>query len=83
MRLDNEMQVKKYIPNDILKTFLKSFEKGDIWQVHQLNERRLIVFLYFDKQIEPNKNLLIYQKVKEEYFKLVKQYSDVQISSAK
>lgn len=64
----------KYIPDDKLQQFLKSFEISDIWQVHQLNSRCLIVFLYFDYQIEANKNLPIYEKMKSEYFRLVKKY---------
>lgn len=75
------MQEKKYIPSDILKSFLTSFEKGDIWQVHQLNEKWLIVFLFRDEQIEINKSLPIYQAMKDEYFKLVKQYLNVKFSS--
>jgi hypothetical protein len=71
------MQKNKYIPNDILETFLTSFEIGDIWQVHQLNEIRLIVFLFRNDQIESNKGLPIYQEIKDEYFKLVKHYLNI------
>jgi hypothetical protein len=71
------MQENKYIPGDILKSFLTSFEKGDIWQIHQLNEKRLIVFLFREDQIEANKSLPIYQAMKDEYFKLVIQYLNV------
>ncbi|MFN8283323.1 MAG: hypothetical protein U0U67_08925 [Chitinophagales bacterium] len=66
----------KYIPNDLLEKFLKSYENDDIWQVHQLNSIWLIVFLYYDKQIDENKNLPIYQQMKNEYFELVKKYLD-------
>ena len=76
------MQENKYIPDEILKSFFTSFEKGDIWQVHQLNEKWLIVFLFRDDQIEINKNLPIYQAMKDEYFKLVKQYLNVKFSSS-
>ena len=76
------MQEKKHIPSDILETFLNSYKKGDIWQVHQLNDKWLIVFLFRDEQIALNKNLPIYQTMKDEYFKLVKQYLNVGISSS-
>ena len=75
------MQENKFIPGDILKSFLTSFEKGDIWQVHQLNEKRLIVFLFRDEQIELNRGLTIYQSMKNEYFKLVKQYLNTKLKS--
>jgi hypothetical protein len=77
----NPNRMTKYIPSDILKRFLNSYEKGDIWQVHQLNEKWLIVFLYFDKQMESNKNLPLYQAMKDEYLKLAKQYLDVPFDS--
>ena len=75
--------MEKYIPDDVLNNFLNSYKKGDIWQVHQLNDKWLIVFLYFDKQIESNKNLPIYQRMRDEYFSLVKQYLDPKTSSSK
>ena len=76
------MEDKKYIPSAILKTFLSSFEKGDIWQVHQRNERWLLVFLFPDDQMELDKRLPIYQERKDEYFKLVKHYLNVGFSSS-
>ena len=70
----------KYIPDDILKPFLHSYEKDDVWQVH-CGDRWLIVWLFTNDQIDFNKDLPIYQKMKEEYFKLVDKYLDLRISS--
>lgn len=70
----------KYIPSDILKSFLNSYEKGDVWQVH-CGDRWLTVWLYSNDQIDQNKHLPMYQRMKEEYFKLVDQYLDLEISS--
>ena len=70
----------KYIPEEILKTFLHSYEKGDVWQVHS-GDRWLTIWLYTNNQIDDNKNLPIYQKMKEEYFKLVDKYLDLKISN--
>jgi hypothetical protein len=69
----------KYIPDKILKPFLRSYEKGEVWQVHQ-GENWLLVFLYYDNQIDANKDLPIYQQMKEEYFKLASKYLDVGLS---
>jgi hypothetical protein len=71
----------KYIPNEILTLFLKSYENGDVWQVHS-GDRWLTVWLYANSQIDENKNLPFYKKMKEEYYKLVEKYLDLKISSA-
>lgn len=76
------MQENKYIPSEILKNFLTSFEKGDIWQVHQLNEKRLIVFLFRNDQIESNKYLPIFQEMKDQYFNLVIRYLSINYLSS-
>ena len=71
----------KYIPKVVLEKSFKSFKRGDIWQVHQLTDKRLIVFLYFDRQIDSNKALPVYETMKDEYFRLVKQYLDTKVLS--
>jgi hypothetical protein len=71
----------KYIPDEILKPFLRSYEKGDVWQVH-CGDKWLTVFLYSDNQIMDNKDLLIYQRMKREYFKLVDEYLDLHLPSS-
>lgn len=72
----------KYIPNEILKPFLKSYENGDVWQVH-CGDKWLTVWLYTNDQIENNKGLLIHQQMREEYFKLVNKYLELKLSSFK
>ncbi len=72
----------KYIPNEVLKPFLQSYENGDAWQVHS-GDRWLTVWLYSNDQIEYNKDLPIYQKMREEYFKLVDKYLDLKLNSFK
>jgi hypothetical protein len=69
----------KYIPDQILKPFMKSYERGNVWQIH-VGDRWITFFLYFDSQIEENKNLPIYQQIREEYFKLVDKYLDIRLS---
>jgi hypothetical protein len=71
----------KYIPDEVLKPFLHSYEKDDIWQVHS-GDRWLTVFLYTDSQIKASKDLPIYQQMKEEYYKLVDKYLDFRLSDA-
>ena len=71
----------KYIPNEILKPFMKSYEKGDVWQVHT-GERWIKIFVYLDSQIEENKSLPIYQQMKEEYFKLIDKHLDLHLSGS-
>ena len=71
----------KYIPDDILKPFLRSYENADVWQVHS-GDRWLTVWLYSNRQIEDHKNLPIYKKMKEEYYKLVDKYLDLDLSNA-
>lgn len=70
----------KYIPNEILLPFMKSYEKGDVWKIHQ-GDKWLTVFLYFDSQIEDNKHLTIFQQMRDEYFKLADKYLDMHLSS--
>jgi hypothetical protein len=70
-----------HIPDDILKPFLHSYEKGDVWQVH-CGDRWLTVWLYSNDQISINKDLPIHQKMREEYFKLVHKYLDLKLSSS-
>ena len=72
----------KYIPDEILKPFLHSYEGGDVWQVHS-GDMWLTVWLYTNDQIEINEDLPIYQKLREEYFKLVDKYLDHKLSSSK
>jgi hypothetical protein len=43
----------------------------------------LTVWLYSNEQIEIKKDLPIYQKMREEYFKLVDKYLDLKLSSFK
>lgn len=71
----------KYIPDEILKPFLNSYENGDVWQVHS-GDRWLTVWLHSNEQIETNKDLPIYQKMKEQYFKLVDEYLDLKLHSS-
>ena len=71
----------KYIPDDILKSFLHSYENGDVWQVH-CGDRWLAVWLYSNDQIEKNKYLPVYQKMKDEYFRLVDRYLDLGLSNS-
>ena len=71
----------KYIPDEILKPFLHSYTKGDVWQVHA-GDRWLTVWLYTNKQIEENKHLPLYQQMKEAYCVLVKKHLDLHIDSA-
>ena len=73
--------MSKYIPGDILKSFLHSYEKGDVWQVHS-GDRWLTVWFYTNNQIDDNRNLSIYKKMKDEYFKLVNKYLDLKISNS-
>ena len=68
----------KYIPDEILKAFTSSYEKGDVWQIHS-GDRWLTVFLFSEGQIQSNKGLPIYQQLKMEYFKLVDQYLDLHL----
>ena len=72
----------KHIPDEILKPFLHSYEKGDVWQVH-CGDRWLIIFLYLDNQIVHNKDLPAYQKLKQEYYELIDKYLDLRISGPK
>ena len=71
----------KYIPDEILKLFLHSYETGDVWQVHS-GDQWLTVWLYSNSQIQHNKDLPIYEKLKEEYFKLINKYLDLKLSSS-
>lgn len=72
----------KYIPDEILKPFLHSYEQGDVWQVH-CGDRWLTVFVHLDNQIAHNKDLPAYQKLRQEYYQLVEKYLDLSISSDK
>ena len=69
----------RYIPNEILKPFMQSYEKGDVWQVHT-GDRWITLFLYLDSQIEANRSMPIYQQMLEEYFELVDKYLDLHLS---
>ena len=69
----------KYIPDEILKPFMHSYEKGDVWQVHT-GDRWITFFLYLNSQIEANKRLPVFQQMREEYFKLINKYLDLDLS---
>jgi len=71
----------KYIPNEILKPFLHSYQNGDVWQVH-CGDTWVTVWLYLNSQIEHNKDLPIYKNMKEEYYRLVDKYLDLNISNS-
>jgi len=68
----------KYIPNEILKSFTDSYEKEDVWQIHSGNYW-LTIFLYKENQIEYNRNLPKYLKIKAGYLELVNKYLDPDI----
>jgi len=70
----------KYIPDEILKPFLSSYENGDVWQVH-CGDRWLKVFVYTDDQIEPNKKLQVHQQMRKEYFKMVNEYLHLKLKN--
>jgi hypothetical protein len=69
----------KYIPNEILTSFTKFYEKEDVWQIHS-GDSWLTVFLYKESQIEQNQDLPKYIEMKEGYLKLVKKYLDPPVS---
>jgi hypothetical protein len=71
----------KYIPEEILKTFLHSYEKGDVWKIHS-GDRWLTIFFHTDRQIKDNEDLPIHQQMKEEYYKLVDKYLELRLSDA-
>jgi hypothetical protein len=69
----------EFIPTDILKEFLTSFENEDVWQVHQSGKKSLTVFFYKDSQIAPNRNLPVFDQMKDGYLKLANQYLDLNL----
>ena len=71
-------KVYEYIPDDILKSFTSFYEKDDIWQIHSGNYW-LVIFLYKENQIEPNKDLPKYSEIKKGYLKLVNKYLSAEI----
>ena len=71
----------QHIPDYILTQFLHSYEKGDVWQVH-CGATWLTVWFYSNSQIERHKDLPIYKTMKEEYYKLVRQFLDLKLSRA-
>lgn len=73
--------MKKFIPDEVLKRFLHSYENGDVWKVH-CGDRWLTVWFYTNNQIILNENLAVYRGMKEEYYKLVNKYLDLKISSS-
>ena len=73
--------MSKYIPEEILTAFLRSYENGDVWQVH-CGDTWLTVWLYLNSQIEHYKDLPIYQEMKEKYYKLVDEYLGLKISGS-
>jgi hypothetical protein len=74
----------KYIPSEtdkIIRAFLHSYEKGEVWKVH-CGDKWLTVWLYSNSQIEHHKDLPLYEKMKQEYFELRKKYLDLNLSIA-
>ena len=70
----------KYIPQEILQPFLRSYEKDDVWQVH-CGDRWLTVWVYENSQIEHNRGLPVHRRMREEYYNLAVKYLELNLTN--